>query len=246
MSTREELDDFDEEAGGVVAARNLTGDLALGRVVAGRERERAGELFRDVFGVGGADLDQVFAERGDQVGGFAFGDDLSAVHEHQSVTERGFVRAMGRGGDGQFVGVAACFERAPEGAEGVLVEAGGRFVEQQRLRGHDERAGQIEAALHAAREGFDPVVGAGGEIEGRQEVVGLAARGVPIDAAHLGREQEVVAGGELAVEARALEDDRERGAGPRRGGGEARTVRWLPVEVPADPTRFGQVQAGQQ
>ena len=53
---------------------------------------------------------------------------------------------------------------ATEDVTGLRIEPGGRLVEEQQLRLVDERAGDRDASLHAARQWLDPTLRPLGEL----------------------------------------------------------------------------------
>ena len=91
-------------------------------------------------------------------------------------------------------------EPVPQQMTRLGVEAGGRLVEDHQLRLVDERSGDGQPPLHAARERLDLVLGALGELHELEELVSAAARhgagNVEVAGVHL----EVFAHRQLGVE----------------------------------------------
>ena len=116
-------------------------ELAVERLLdAGREAQ-LGDLARRVA------LDQL-ARR-------ALGDDLRLVHDDEPVAELlGLVHVVGRQ-DERHAALLEPVEAVPEQVAGLRVEAGRRLVEQQQVRLVDQRPGDRQAPLHAARQRLD-------------------------------------------------------------------------------------------
>ena len=94
---------------------------------------------------------------------------------------------------------------------GLRIETGRRLVEQQQLGFVDQRAGDRQAPLHAARQRLDLAVGALAELDELEQLGGttlaLGARDVeeaPVD-------HEVLGDGQLTVELVLLGYDAESG-----------------------------------
>ena len=80
----------------------------------------------------------------------------------------------------------------------------------------DERRGEVEAALHAARVGADAAVGGGAEVDPLEQVVGAAPALGGRDALQRRLQADQLAAGHQRVERRLLEGDADRAAhGPR-------------------------------
>nr|BFF24014.1 hypothetical protein GCM10025732_19790 [Glycomyces mayteni] len=103
-------------------------------------------------------------------------------------------------------------EALPDEVAGLGVEAGGGLVEDDQFGVVDEGARDGEAALHAAGEVGDLVLGAGGELHEVEEFGGLGAGGLLPDAEVPGVDDEVLEDGEHVVEGVVLGDDAEAGA----------------------------------
>ena len=97
----------------------------------------------------------------DQLARRALGDDAPAVHDHEAVAQLlGLVHVVRREHEGHALALQLV-EALPQEVARLRVEAGRRLVEQQQLGLVDERAGDREPALHAARERVDAVARAG-------------------------------------------------------------------------------------
>ena len=130
----------------------------------------------------------------------------------------GFVEIGGGDDDGDAL-AAQPVENAPEVAPRHRIDAGGRLVEQQDFGRVDERAGEPELLLHAARQlpGAALAEGrhAGGAEQPRRALVAVAS----LDAEEVGEEFDVLVDRQVLVEPEALRhvaDVRARELGSRR------------------------------
>ena len=128
----------------------------------------------------------------------------AAVQQSQAVAALGLVEIGGRDQDGHAL-VAQAIEDAPEIAARHRIDAGRRLVEQQDLRRVNQRAGEAELLLHAAREL------AGEPLAERRSCpkppaaaprVRRAARGRHLE--QIGVEADVLVDGQIFVEAEPL------------------------------------------
>ena len=95
------------------------------------------------------------------------------VHDDEPVAELlGLVHVVRRQ-DERHAALLQPVEAVPDDVAGLRVEAGGRLVEQQQLGLVDERAGDREPALHAARQRLDLVAGTLGELDEVEQLVEL-------------------------------------------------------------------------
>ena len=112
-------------------------------------------------------------------GGEPSADDAAAVHDDEPVAELlGLVHVVG----GQHQRDALLLEPVqpvPQHVAGLRVEAGRRLVEQQQLGLVDQRPGDREPPLHAARQRLDPLVGPVAELHELEQLVGPLARPRP-------------------------------------------------------------------
>ena len=105
-------------------------------------------------------------------------------------------------------GDAAGGQRADQGAHvphARRVEPGGGLVEQQQPRAADQRPGDAEALAHAVRVAADAILRPVGEVHGVEGLVDLRAR---VAAVERRDELEVLAAGEVGIEARRLDEPR--------------------------------------
>ena len=102
----------------------------------------------------------------------------AAVHDHEPVAQLlGLVHVVG--GEHQRDALTLeLVEALPQQVARLRVEPGGRLVEQQQLGLVDQRAGDREPALHAARERVDAVVAPVGAAA-RTRAAPRPARGSP-------------------------------------------------------------------
>ncbi len=104
--------------------------------------------------------------------GSALGDDPAAVDDPDVVGQLvGLLQVLGGEEDGGAV-VVQRPHLLPDRFPADRVEPGGRLVEEEHPRFVDERGGEVEPALHAARVGADAAVGGGGEVDPFQQCVG--------------------------------------------------------------------------
>ena len=128
------------------------------------------------------------------------GDDPTLVHDHQPVAQLlGLVHVVGGQHQGHALGLQLV-EPLPEEVAGLRVEAGGGLVQQHQLGSIDQRSGDGEPALHAARQRVDLVVATLGELRELEQLLGpgrdLAPRQVEVAAV----DDQVVEDGQLAVQ----------------------------------------------
>src|SRR5208337_1658445 len=97
------------------------------------------------------------------------GDDLAVVHRHQPVESLGFVHVGGGDHHAHLRAARADgIDEVPELAARQRVDAGGRLIEDEKVRVVDQRAAQAQLLLHAAgelasRPGLELLHGGGGE-----------------------------------------------------------------------------------
>ena len=115
----------------------------------------------------------------DQRARAALGDDLGLVHDDEPVAQLlGLVHVVGRQ-DERHAALLEPVQAVPQQVAGLRVEAGRRLVEEQHVGLVDQRAGDRQAPLHAARQRLDLVVGALGQLGELEQLVGAAARPRP-------------------------------------------------------------------
>ena len=155
----------------------------------------------------------------DQLARRALGDDAAAVHDHEPVAELlGLVHVVRREHERHALPLQLV-EPLPHEVARLRVEAGGRLVEQHELGLVDQRPGDREPALHAAGQLVDPVVAAVGQLHEVQQLVGPLADHGARQAEVAAVDEQVLADGELEVEAcppAAPTPSRARISGPSR------------------------------
>ncbi|GDY47167.1 hypothetical protein SANT12839_080490 [Streptomyces antimycoticus] len=148
----------------------------------------------------------------------AFGDHPAGPgrHHHHPVPEHDrLLQAVGdeqRGGTGR---LAHREQLVLEDGAQLGVERGERFVQQQHLRLHGERAGDRHALPHPARQGGGVGVGEVGETEPGQPVPGPRVGGLAWYALHIEAEADVGQHGLPVVDPVVLRDHRGRMAPAR-------------------------------
>ena len=100
-----------------------------------------------------------------------------------------------------FVGQAA--DQRAHVAHARRVEAGRGLVEHQQARAAQQRRGDPQALAHPVREAADAVAGARGQLDDLQHLVDALLCAVPVER---GQQLEVLARGEVRVEARRLHE----------------------------------------
>ena len=111
----------------------------------------------------------------DQAPRAAFGDDLRLVHDDEAIAQLlRLVHVVGRQ-DERHAALLEPVQAVPQQVPRLRVQAGRRLVEEQDRRLVDERAGDRESALHAARQRLDLVAGAFGELGELEQLVGALA-----------------------------------------------------------------------
>src|SRR6476469_6187034 len=124
-----------------------------------QQRRRVGDLALLQHAVLVAPGDAVARRRGAELSGRALGDDPPGLDDRDPIAQRlRLVEVVRRQQDG-LAQVLQRADRAPGVAPRRRVEAGRRLVEEDQLGVADQREGQVEPALLAARERPDPSVG---------------------------------------------------------------------------------------
>ena len=140
----------------------------------------------------------------------ALGDDPAAVDDPDVVGELvGLLQVLGGEEDGGAV-VVQRPHLLPDRLAADRVEAGGRLVEEEHPRFVDERRGEVEPALHAARVAADAAVGGGGEVDPFEQVVGAPPALGGGDALQRRLQADQLAAGHQRVERRFLQGDADR------------------------------------
>ena len=167
-----------------------------------------GEVVRP--GVAEAQLDD-FARRValDQLSRRSLGDDLPLVHDDEAVAELlGLLHVVRRQEQCHALALEPV-EPVPDDVARLRVQPGRRLVQQKHLRVVDERPGDRQPALHPARERLHAILGAIGELDELEQLVGPLAQHragkpevAPVD-------DDVLAHGQLHVERVLLGNDSE-------------------------------------
>src|SRR5207302_10585627 len=101
---------------------------------------------------------------------------------------------------------------SPELVAALRVEAERGLVEKDDLRRVQQAARDLEAPLHAAGEALDQIVAAVPQLEELQQALHTLAAELARRAVEHSVQIQILAGGELGVEAGILEDDAEAAA----------------------------------
>ena len=154
----------------------------------------------------------------DQLARRALGDDLRLVHDDEPVAQLlGLVHVVGRQ-DERHAPLLEPVQPLPEQVARLRVEAGRGLVEEQDRGLVDQRAGDRQPPLHAARQRLDLVVRPLGQL-GELEQLVAAARGLrPRHAEVAAVDHEVVVDRELRVQRVLLGHDAQPAADPRAVG----------------------------
>ena len=121
----------------------------------------------------------------------------------------------------------------PQGVAGLGVQPGGGLVEEQQFRFVDERAGDRQPALHAARQGLHPVIGPLAELGELQQAVDPGPQLPPGQVEVPPVDVQVLANRQLQVQVVLLRDHPEPAADGRDRRGRDRGP------GPAAPRRCG-------
>ena len=156
--------------------------------------------------------------------GGALGSQLAVVEHGDAVGDLvGLVQVLGGEEDGGAFGDELA-DDLPHVVATARVEAGGRLVEEDDPRVADQRHGEVEAPLHAARVGGGGPPGGGGEVEALQQLSGgeaALALGQVVEVAH---QEHVLLAGDEAVDCGELAGDADRGPHCLGVGGELVTA----------------------
>ena len=142
-------------------------------------------------------------------------EDLAVIHDADAVAELVGLLHVVRRQDDRLAGVVQAADDLPEADPALRVEAGGGLVEEQDRRVVEDRARDHQPLGEAARERHHRRLGALGEVELDEQVVGGGARGGGAHAEEAAVEVEVLPHGERAVERVRLRHDADQLLGDR-------------------------------
>ena len=156
--------------------------------------------------------------------GRALGDDHAPVDDPDAVGEDvGLLEVLRREKDGRALLAGEPLDLVPERGPRLHVQAGRRLVEKEDARVVQQREGEVEAALHAARVGLGLAVGGVGEADALEQLVAAPRALGARDALQPALQAHVLAAGQHRIERDVLQRDADRGAhlGALRGDVEA-------------------------
>ena len=137
-----------------------------------------------------------------------FGDDAAVVDDPDPVGEHvGLLEVLGREEDRHAEVAVEPLDLLPHRRAAHRVEAGRRLVEEQHLGVVDQRGGEVEAALHAARVAGDAPVEGVTEIDQLAELLGAAIGIAGRQAVQPTLQPQQLAPGLAGIERRLLEGD---------------------------------------
>ena len=151
-----------------------------------------------------ADRDHVAGDRAFQLLGSSFGDDLPVVDDGDAVAERVRLVQVVRGQKDGDAALVQPLHLVPDARSALRVEAGSRLVEEQELRLVDKAQPDVESALLAARVGADLAVGAGFQLQRRDQLGRPPRCGGGGHAVQPSLEDELSTAGDLAIGAAGL------------------------------------------
>ena len=143
-------------------------------------------------------------------------EQLAAIDDADAVAVLHLLDVMGGDHDGDAALGAEAPQIAPDALARLGVEADGRLVEQQDLGIMDQRAGDLEPALHARGQRAHRLRRPVGELDEVQHLLDAVAPQLARHAEDEAMQLEVLAHRQAVVEARLLEDDAEPPAGGER------------------------------
>ena len=183
-------------------SRSARGPRPGGRGRRGRRRGRA---------------DAGLADLGLERAGSPLGDDLAAVDDPDPVGEAvGLLEVLRGQKDGHALVVGQPLDLLPERAPALRVEPGRRLVEEQDPGPVDERQGEVEPPLHAARVAADLAIGRLGEPDALDQLVAARASLGLRDTLQRRLQPHVLARGQVHVERRLLQRRADHASGPCR------------------------------
>ena len=132
---------------------------------------------------------------------------IAFIQNGEPVAAFGFFHQVGGDDDGDVLLIAEDLQVLPKIAPGAGIEAGGGLVEQQNLGMMKQTLGELDAALHASGESFDPIGGAVEQSDAGQNFVDSCLEFGAAQAVEVSLMPEIFVGGELGIDALRLEDD---------------------------------------
>ena len=156
------------------------------------------------------------ADEVDQLAARPLGPDPPLVDDPDAVAEPlRLLHVVGRVEDRHPLlaeGLDARQDRVPA----LRIDADGRLVEDEQLRPVEEADGDVQAALHAARELLGPVLRPVGQADDLEELGDPVAQRPAAHAVELAEEDEVLAGGQVRVDRQVLGHVADGGLGRGR------------------------------
>jgi hypothetical protein len=171
----------------------------------GVEVEPVLELLDGVGVVGRRDLHPVLADTGLEVLRRVDRDDLPVVDDGDAVAVLRLVHVVRREEDRDVLAPFQVVDVLPDRGPGLGVEANRRLVEEQHAGGVQQAAGDLQAALHAARVGADHGPAPVPQVHHVEDELHPRVQLRPGHAVQVGVEPQVLLAGQVAVERRVLE-----------------------------------------
>ena len=166
----------------------------------------------EAVAIGHRELQHVPADPSLELLGGARGDDQTVVDDDDLVGQLvRLIQVLG-GEQGRRPGRHQRPDDLPHPQPGSRVQAGGRLVQEQHLRGAHQARGQVQAALHATGVGLGRPVGRVAQAELLQQLGGAAAGLAPAQVVQPPDELQVLPAGELFLDGRRLSGQADRAA----------------------------------
>ena len=154
--------------------------------------------------------DDIAADAALEIGGAVECLNLSVVDDRDAAAVFGLIEVM-RGHENRNADfLAELADVVPDGAAGLRIEAGGRFVEEQHLGMMHQAAGDFEAALHAAGKSPHDRFAAIGQGDHFEHLGDPLHAFTPRDVVKHGVKDQIFLGGEAIVERRVLKNHADR------------------------------------
>jgi len=155
--------------------------------------------------VRGADLHPVLADAGLERLGRVDRDDLAVVDDRDPAAVLGLVHVVRGEEDGDVLALLQLVDVAPDRRAGLRVQAHGRLVEEQHMRGVQQAPGDLQTALHAAGVGADQAFAPVPQAHHLQHLTYPRRDRRLRHAVQVGVEAQVLLGREVAVQRGVLE-----------------------------------------